>query len=397
MITNRSGVAASFGLAIGLVAMVTGGPVVAGPALVFEAQTGRVLHHEQAHDLWSPASLTKLMTTYVTFRAIKANELTMQSPVRVTDNAVSTPPSKMGYPAGSVMTVDNALKMVLVRSANDISVALGEAIAGSEDAFVDRMNREAQRLGMAGTRFVNPHGLHDEDQYTTARDMAVLARALRTEFPEHAGYFSTEAIAFGEQMIPTYNLLLGRFDGADGMKTGFVCASGFNLAASATRDGRTLISIVMGTGSQKERGEISARLLEAGFADGPAAADAPTLDAVPGPADADGKPADLRDIVCTDEARAARWDGRDVDGNIIFDTPLISTMDREPRAVQVGLGGAEGQSRTAIVLGGTAIDAYPVPASRPFRPSLASDAEMLRYGLRPGFDVPIPGQRPESG
>lgn len=367
----------------------------AAPALLFDPATGTVLHHEQAHDLWSPASLTKLMTAYVTFRALEAGELTLRSPVRVTSNAASTPPSRMGYPSGSVMTIDNAIKMVIVRSANDISVALGEAVAGSEAEFVARMNREAARLGMTNTNFVNPHGLHDAQQYTTARDMAVLARALRTEFADRADYFSIEAISFGEQLIPSYNLLLGRFDGADGMKTGFVCAAGFNLIASATRGGRTLVAVVMGTESQKERAEKSATLLQDGFARG-AAATAVDLDSVPG-SDADGVPADLRPVVCTDEARAARWDGRDVDGNIVFETDLIGTMEREPRAARVGLGGAEGASMTAIVLGGAAIDAYPVPTPRPYRPSLASEAEMERYQLRPGFDVPVPMDRPESG
>ncbi|WP_306025434.1 D-alanyl-D-alanine carboxypeptidase family protein [Oceaniradius stylonematis] len=381
--------AAALVLALGL-------PIAAeaAPALVFEPATGSVLHHEQAHDLWSPASLTKLMTAYVTFRALEAGELTLRSPVRVTANAVSTPPSRMGYPSGSIMTVDNAIKMVIVRSANDIAVALGEAVAGSEAAFVARMNEEAARLGMTNTNFVNPHGLHDEQQYTTARDMAVLARALRTEFADRADYFSIEAISFGEQLIPSYNLLLGRFEGADGMKTGFVCASGFNLVASATRGGRTLVAVVMGTESQKERAEKSATLLQDGFS--AEAATTVDLDSVPG-TDADGVPADLRPVVCTDEARAARWDGRDVDGNIVFDTALIGTMDREPRAARVGLGGAEGASMTAIVLGGAAIDAYPVPAPRPYRPSLASEAEMERYQLRPGFDVPVPASRPESG
>lgn len=373
-------------------------PALAGPELVFEIETSRVLHAEQAHDLWSPASLTKMMTALVTFRAIEAGELTLKSPVRVTGNAVSTPPSKMGYPAGSVMTVDNALKMVVVRSANDIAVALGEAVAGSEAAFVDRMNREAARLGMSNTNFVNPHGLHDEAQYTTARDMAVLVRTLRRDFRQYAGYFNTEAIAFGEdQLIPSYNLLLGRFAGADGMKTGFVCASGFNLAATATREGRTLAAIVMGTESQKARAEESAVLLEEGFKEGPAADTAPTLDAVPGSGDADGKPADLRPVVCTEEARAARWDGRDVDGRIVFDGGLIDMMEREPRAVRVGLGGAEGESRTAIVVGEEVFEPFPVPLPRPERPSVASDADMERYRLRPGLEVPVPEPRPESG
>ena len=383
---------AALGAALALAA-----PAAAGPALLFEVETGRVLHADRAHDLWSPASLTKLMTAYVAFRAIEAGELTLKAPVRVTGNAASTPPGRMGYPPGSVMTVDNALKMIIVRSANDVSVALGEAVAGSEAAFVARMNAEAARLGMADTRFANPHGLHDAAQHTTARDMAVLTQALRREFRHFNGYFQTEAIAFGEgRLIPSYNLLLGRFAGADGMKTGFVCASGFNLVATATRGGRTMAAVVMGTHSQKERAEKSAALLEKGFAES-ASGEAPGLDAVPGPADADGVPADLGSVVCTDQARAARWDGRDVDGNIVFDTALIGTLDRMPRAVRVGLGGAEGDSRTAVVVGNEVLDAFPVPLARPQRPSLASETEMDGYRPKPGLEVPVPAARPQSG
>lgn len=366
----------------------------AAPALVFDNQTGQVLYQEDAFELWSPASLTKLMTALVVFEAVEAGDLTMRAPVRVTANAASTPPSRMGYPTGSIMTVDNALKMIIVRSANDVSVAVAEAVAGTEEAFVARMNDTAQRLGMTQTNFVNPHGLPDPAQVTTARDMALLARALRTQFPQYADYFSTEAIAFGEdQEITSYNLLLGRFDGADGMKTGFVCASGFNLIASATRDGRTIISVVMGTESQKERGEISARLLEEAFTS-TVPADALTLDTLPQVPDADGVPTDLRPIVCTDKARAARWDGRDVDGNIVFDTPLITERTREPRAVRVGLGGAEGQSWTAIVINGEAIAGFPLPKERPM---VATEQVLQQYGLQPGFAVPVPPLRPESG
>ena len=379
-------------MATALLLPLTAATAHAAPTLVFDNQTGQVLHHEDAFELWSPASLTKLMTAFVVFEAVEGGNLTMRAPVRVTSNAASTPPSRMGYPTGAIMTVDNALKMIIVRSANDISVAVAEAVSGSEEAFVERMNEAARRLGMTQTNFVNPHGLPDPAQVTTARDMALLARALRTQFPQYAGYFSTEAIAFGEdQEITSYNLLLGRFDGADGMKTGFVCASGFNLIASATRDGRTVISVVMGAESQKERGEISARLLEEGFAE-PVPADAPTLTTLPEVPDRDGVPADLRPVICTAEARAARWDGRDVDGNIVFDTPLIKTRDREPRAVRVGLGGAEGESWTAIVVNGEAIGGFPVPSERPM---VATEQVLQDYGLRPGFDVPVPPIRPE--
>lgn len=338
---------------------------IAAPAILVDARSGQVLHHEDPFELWSPASLTKLMTAYVAFRAIDGGELTMRAPVRMSPNAVSQPPSKMGYGTGAVMTVDNALKMLIIRSANDVSVALAEAVAGSETAFVARMNAEAARLGMTNTRFVNPHGLHDPSQYTTARDLALLVRAIRTEFPQHDGYFAAEAIRTGEQVVTSYNILLGRYPGADGMKTGFVCASGFNLAATAMRDGRMLIVIVLGDESQKDRAERAARLLERGFADAAPPANAPTLLTLAAAPDSDGQPANLRPVVCTDEARENRWDGRQIEGYITFDEPSIGTLDRQPVTMEAGLGGASGASQAGFWLGGTFVAEIPVPRQRP--------------------------------
>src|SRR5690606_9620767 len=143
--------------------------------------------------------------------------------------------------------------------------AVGESIGGSQAAFAARMNAEARRLGMTGTNFVNAHGLHNPNQYSTARDLGILAAAIRREFPEFAGYFGLEGIDTGKSRMRPFNLLLGRFDGADGMKTGFICASGFNLVGSATRGGRTLVAVVIGASSQQERTEMAARLLGDGF------------------------------------------------------------------------------------------------------------------------------------
>src|SRR5690606_1125978 len=169
--------------------------------------------------------------------------------------------SKMGYKPGSVMTLDNALKMIIIKSANDVAMAIGENIAGSQEQFVERMNAEARRLGMTGTRFANANGLHSEDQFSTARDLALLVRAIRTEFPEYDDYFSIEALSAGKNVIKTYNLLIGRFAGADGMKTGFICPSGFNLIATATRNGRTLAAVVLGAESGQQRAYLAADLL----------------------------------------------------------------------------------------------------------------------------------------
>ncbi|MGB7431169.1 MAG: D-alanyl-D-alanine carboxypeptidase family protein, partial [Ahrensia sp.] len=334
----------------------------AAPAVVVDVKTGMVTSAEEADRRWSPASLTKLMTAYVTFRALSRGELDMLSPVRMSSNAASEPPSKMGYAVGSVMTIDNALKMLIIKSANDVSVALAEAVSGTEEAFVAQMNREAQRLGMAATNFVNANGLHDANQYTTARDMAALARAIRLEFPQYDGYFAAEGIQTGDTVTPTYNLLLGRYSGADGMKTGFVCASGFNIVASATRDGSTLVAVVMGETSQKSRAEKSANVLDAGFAALRAGTTMPNLATLPRDAVEAGLPvADLSSRVCTEEARASRWDGRQIEGYITFSTDSIGTLNRSPQALRAGLGGASGTSKAATVLNGVVIGSYPIP------------------------------------
>ncbi len=367
----------------------------ASPAIVMDAHSGRVIAAEQAFDRWSPASLTKLMTAYVTFREIEAGNLTPRSPVRMSANAASSPPSKMGYKPGAVMTIENALEMLIVKSANDVAVALGEAVSGTEAKFVERMNAEARRLGMNGTNFVNPNGLHDPNQYTTARDLVILAAAIRKDYPQYDPIFAAEAVRIGDKVTATYNLLLGRYQGADGMKTGFVCASGFNLVASATRQGRTMIAVVLGAKSQKERAEKSVSLLEQGFASPPQAGS--IIAELTRPADASDQLANLRPTVCTEQARAQRWDGRQIEGYINFSTPLITAMNRSPNALPSGLGGADGASRSAVMLNGRFVKAYPVPSEKPYRPTLLEAGDAKRYGLRPGVDVPIPNTRPQSG
>ncbi|MEW9805650.1 D-alanyl-D-alanine carboxypeptidase family protein [Mesorhizobium sp. ZMM04-5] len=257
----------SLGFAVLAIASLAGQPASAGPSLLFDATSGQVLESEQPFARWYPASLTKLMTTYVAFRAVKSGEVTMQSPIRVSANAANEAPSKMGYPVGTVITLDDAIKIIMVKSANDVATSIGESLAGSEAEFAARMNSESRRLGMTGSHWVNAHGLHDDQQYTTARDLGILASALRREFPEYASYFSIEGLSSGKQVIASHNALIGRFEGADGMKTGYTCPAGYNLVASATRDGRTLMAIVIGATSVKGRNEAAAGLLAKGFAE----------------------------------------------------------------------------------------------------------------------------------
>ncbi len=239
---------------------------LARPHMVFDANSGKVISHNQAFDRWHPASLTKMMTAYVVFTALKKGEITLQSPVRVSKYALSKPPSKMGLPVGTILNVDNALKTILVKSANDISVAMAESLAGSERAFAGRMNRAAASLGMTGSHFINPHGLHAPLQYTTARDMALLALAIHQRFPQHAHYFKISRLKHGKRILRSYNRSLEKFAGADGFKTGYICASGYNIVAAATRKNRRLIAVVLGEQSSRHRNLKAARLLSEAFA-----------------------------------------------------------------------------------------------------------------------------------
>lgn len=235
------------------------------PYLLFDVDSGQVLAHENAFRRWAPASLTKLMTVYATFRALKLQQIDLNSPVRVSENALLKPPTKMGFPIGTILTVDTAVKILMVKSANDISVALAEAVAGSEPEFIDLMNAHARRLGMTDSHFVNPHGLHEPDQYSTARDFALLASALTLEFPEYADRFKIPALRHGKRRLRNHNALVDRFPGTTGMKTGYVCASGYNVVARAERDGRRLIAVVLGDSSSLTRSIRAAKLLQEGF------------------------------------------------------------------------------------------------------------------------------------
>lgn len=242
------------------------GPALANPSILFDLNSGQVISHTDAFKRWYPASLSKLMTAYVTFRALESGEVKLDSPIKMTKHAAAEPPSKMGLKPGTLLRLDNALKIMLVKSANDIAMAIAENIGGSQPAFAVRMNAEAKRLGMGGTHFVNPNGLFSPEQYTTARDLALLVTALRRDFPQYDPWFSIEGLAFGKKTIPNYNLLVGRYPGADGMKTGFVCSSGFNQIGSATRNGRTLVAVILGEQSAVSRAEAAARMLDVGFA-----------------------------------------------------------------------------------------------------------------------------------
>lgn len=247
------------------------------PYLVADIDSGKVLAERNPHQLWYPASVTKLMNAYVTFKALREGRVTLKTEVVVTPLALAEPPSKMGFKVGTVIDLDNALKMMIVHSSNDIAVAVAETVGGSEERFVAMMNAEAARLGMSSTRFVNPNGLPGPGQMTTARDLAVLAQAIWKEFPEQRPLFGITAIRSGKKVMKSANSLLERYRGTVGMKTGFICSSGFNVVAAAERNGRTLVVVVLGSENSKDRAELAARLFNDGFGSFKPVALRPTL------------------------------------------------------------------------------------------------------------------------
>jgi D-alanyl-D-alanine carboxypeptidase len=265
---------------------------------VIEADSGKVLEAENATVPWYPASVTKLMTAYVTLKAVKDGKITLDTLLTVSPVAASQSPSKMGFRPGTQVTVDNALKMMLVKSANDMAVVLAEGVGGSIDGFSEMMNQAAQKLGMTQTSYVNPNGLPADGQITSARDLAILARAIIKDLPEYEYFVHIPSIRFGRKITQNFNRLIGRYPGADGFKTGFICASGYNLVASATRDGRRLIAVVLGASSGTMRAVRAAQLLDRGFSNNGLAWLRPSLGSVNNLAPIDASPPNLRDEMC---------------------------------------------------------------------------------------------------
>jgi D-alanyl-D-alanine carboxypeptidase len=233
--------------------------------IVVDAKTGTVLSAEAPNHLWYPASLTKLMTVYIALSEIEAGRLRFEDKIKVSQHAARQNPVRFGLRSGQVITVRDAINAAIVASGNDAAVALAEKIAETEDAFATRMTGMAQDLGMTRSVFQNASGLPAPGQVTTARDLAMLARAFLRDFPEHYVLFSQRSVTIGKRSRGTVNSILNAYDGADGMKTGFTCASGYNLVASAERDGRRLIGIVLGSRNGGQRTLEMKRLLDAGF------------------------------------------------------------------------------------------------------------------------------------
>ena len=266
--------------------------------LVVEADSGKVLEAQNATYPWYPASVTKMMTGYVTLKAVKEGRITLDTLLTVSPAAASQSPSKMGFRPGTQVTVQNALAMMLVKSANDMAVVLAEGVGGSIDGFSALMNQNAQRLGMTQTSYVNLNGLPADGQITSARDLAILARAIIHDLPEYEYFYHIPAIRFGRKITNNFNHLIGRYPGADGFKTGFICASGYNLVGSATHNGKRLIAVVLGSTSGHMRAVRAAQLLERGFANNTLSWLRPSLGIVDNLVPIDASPPNLRDEMC---------------------------------------------------------------------------------------------------
>ena len=243
------------------------GPVPAGPYVAVDAATGEVLMERNAGVFWYPASLTKIMTIYIVFEELKAGRLALSTPLPFSEHARAREASKLGMGPGQTITVEQGLQALVAHSANDVATAFGERISGSEPAFAQRMTETAHRLGMTATTYRNANGLPDALQTTTARDQAILGIALAKDFPQYYGYFTTRNVVIGKQKIGLGVKFLDLYAPyADGLKTGFICASGFNIVGSAVRDGRRLVAVAFGFRRADLRDEFLARLFDDAFA-----------------------------------------------------------------------------------------------------------------------------------
>jgi len=346
--------------------LATAMPGAANPKLVVDVSSLKVYEQQDIYQKWYPASLTKLMTAYTTFRALKSGQLTLESRIVMSKNAAGEPPSKMFYKPGQAVTLDSALKMMLIKSANDIAVAIGETVAGSEPAFVNLMNAEAKRIGMTSSHFINPNGLPGAGQYTTARDLAVLAVTIKREFPQYAPYFAYEGFTTGKKNYPNLNMLIGRFDGADGMKTGFICASGFNQVSSATRNGRAVVSVVLGAESLGGRADESARLLQLALTS--SGAGKPGLGQIAPYGETRDMVADVSKEICNPKAAKIRSENRDEVGRQKLLSPYIHQINRPLNLVAAGL--IPGTEKAVNVKGQTEtaqgdVANIPIPVPRP--------------------------------
>lgn len=365
-------------------------PAWADAFLLVDVGSGKVISERNSAHPWYPASVTKLMTAYVTLKAVRDQRISLDSVFTVSANAVAQNPFKMGFKVGTEVTVDNALKMLLVHSPNDIAVVLAEGVSGSIEKFAEEMNAEAHRLGMTQTLYVNPNGLPAAEQITSARDLAILARALISDFSEYDYYWHIASIRLGRRIYRNTNRLIDAYAGTDGMKTGFTCASGFNLVATASRGGRRLIAVVLGANSSTSRAVKAAELLERGFAMDPLGAVAPSLRTVESLEPVAATPPDLREDVCEKNRRHRPAKNGDQGGEA-GTAPAEGTNGFRERLVLP----RSSRRRAGVLTSGLAagippVDVYTGPVRNDIRPDTAAAAtapkmKSLAVAAKPAF------------
>lgn len=359
------------------------------PYIVLDAQTGEVLKENRSFERWHPASLTKLMTAYVTFKAIANGEVQLGSPVTISKEARKMPPSKMGYKLNAKLRVDTAIKILIVKSANDVAVSLAQSIAGTVPEFINRMNAEAARLGMVDSNFENPHGLHHKNQYVSARDMLILSKAIWNEFPQYRDLFGEPAIQTDKRTYYSYNLLLERFSGTKGMKTGFVCASGYNIVASMARDGRDLVAVVLGAKSQTQRAVTAAKL----FLHGLSSPNGVPLNAVARPATVKG-PTNMRSTICSQKARETRYDP--AAQNAVIKSPFLQPKVKLKNPIKIALGGIDAPPSDAWFSRQFIPARVVVPTPRPNYVVIGVEGNILNSAALIRGTIPIPTPSPLS-
>ena len=345
----------SVALVVAALAVATPRAAQAEALLLVEADTGKVLQADNATMPWYPASVTKIMTAYVTLKAVKEGRLSLDTLLTVSPVAAAESPSKMGFPPGTQVTIDNALKMMMVKSANDMAVVLAEGVGGSIDGFSAMMNQTAQKLGMTQTSYVNPNGLPADGQITSARDLAILARAVIRDLPEYEYFMHIPSIRYGRRVTHNFNKLIGRYPGADGFKTGFICASGYNLVASATRNGKRLIAVVLGASSGQARAVRAAQLMERGFGGGGLGWLKPALGTVDNLVPVDATPPNLREEMCNGKRKRP---ATDEDADVVASNGSASTGES---AVTFFTAGLQPPVKPADMLAAAPEPSEPVP------------------------------------
>ena len=342
-------------------------------AMVIDVKTGRTLHAVNEDSLRHPASITKVMTLYMLFEQLERGRFNLDSPLTISAFAASQSPSKLGLRPGSTIEVEDAIKAIVTKSANDVACAIGENIAGSEPKFAEMMTRKAQALGMTRTNYANASGLPDADQITTARDLTILARAIQDRFPRYYKYFQTRSFAFRGRVIGNHNRLLGNVEGVDGIKTGYTRDSGFNLMTAAKSDDRQIVAIVLGGKSGASRDRIMADLVRANLPR--AYAGNRQTPAVTEVAER-GRPAVVADATSRTRTQVASADDEDVE---VETTASTQPLDISPRQTTTpGSAGAKWRSG-ALPASAQAYAPSSAPAAFPgakASPSGKSDARL---------------------